>query len=316
MIVDICMLFIKNRIINVIPLGGGHINETYLIETEDGRYICQRISRDMDTAKLEHNYSLYSKACSESDLAYPALLKTDEGDFFALDPDGGSWRVYPMIEGDILNTSPISEEELREGGMGLARLHGMLSSVAEKPQANYPHLHDLKHYYDIYRRSLESTDLSEENRDRDLEELIEEKYAAMPYYMAEPRWVIHGDTKLANILFEKERVKGFIDFDTIMMGSVAEDVADCIRSACLRDGVLDERGAAHLTEGYLCAARPDMAEEVRELLPAALSKICFELGLRYYTDAVSKSEIFTEKYPGYRIVNAKNLIALQNCKVL
>lgn len=59
-----------------------------------------------------------------------------------------------------------------------------------------------------------------------------------------------------------------------------------------------------------------MAEEVRELLPAALSKICFELGLRYYTDAVSKSEIFTEKYPGYRIVNAKNLIALQNCKVL
>ncbi len=315
MVLDICRRFFKSEISNVIPLGGGHINDTYLVETEDGRYICQRISRDMDTAKLEYNYCLYSKACDEYGLAYPSLLKTYEGDFFVVDPSGDSWRVYPMIDGDIL-TPPVREEMLKVCGTGLAKLHEALWTIAEKPKANYPHLHDLNYYYDLYKKVLGSDDLCEENRDKTLEELIETRYAEMPYYMAEPKYVIHGDAKLANIIFEDGQVKGFIDFDTIMMGSVTEDVADCIRSACVKDGVIDNDGAAHLTEGYLSAAPKDMADEVRENLSAAVGKICFELGLRYYTDVLSEGTTFTEKYPGYRIDNARNLISLQNCNVL
>ena len=315
MVVDICRRFFKSEISNVIPLGGGHINDTYLVETEEGRYICQRISRDMDTAKLEYNYSIYSKACDEYGLAYPTLLKTDKGDFYAVDPSGDSWRVYPMIDGNILNP-PIGEDEFRKCGAGLARLHEALGITTVEPKANYPHLHDLNHYYDKYKKVLESSNLCEENRDKALEELIEKRFTEMPYYLAETKYVIHGDTKLANIIFEDGQVKGFIDFDTIMMGSVAEDVADCIRSTCVKDGVLDKRGAAHLTEGYLSVATAELADEVIGNISNAVAKICFELGLRYYTDALSKEKTFTEKYPGYRIENARNLVTLQICNIL
>ena len=114
------------------------------------------------------------------------------------------------------------------------------------------------------------------------------------------------------MLFREEKVVGFLDWDTVMEGSVSEEIADCIRSACIKDGKLDIRAAKALIEGYISASGTD--EMITDLVPGAFDKICFELALRYYTDAISENKHFKEKYPGYRLKRAKEL--LQNAILL
>ena len=67
------------------------------------------------------------------------------------------------------------------------------------------------------------------------------------------RTVIHGDTKLANIIFRDGKIFAFIDYDTIMTGSILDDLADCIRSCCIVNGVFDRDTAEMIVKGYICA---------------------------------------------------------------
>nr|MCR5543801.1 aminoglycoside phosphotransferase family protein [Eubacterium sp.] len=232
--------YIKDEVSTVTLLSGGHINKTYLIETDAGNYICQCINKCMDIDLLENNYRLYSEACERNAREYPKILKSEEGSYFVTDNDGDKWRMYPVIEGEVL-TNPLSEAELYECGKGLARMHEILSSVSAKPDAVYPHLHDLEFYYEKYKRLINNSGTPENEinsepedsreaepdnkRDNDLEILIDKRYMEIPYYKAQCTDVIHGDAKLANILFRAGKAVAFIDFDTVMMGSRFEDIA-------------------------------------------------------------------------------------------
>ena len=91
-----------------------------------------------------------------------------------------------------------------------------------------------------------------------------------------------------------------------MPGLPAEDVADCIRSCCLRNGAYDRDAAAILIDGYSSINNSLTSDEIQ----SAFRKICFELGLRYYTDAISKEKKFKVHYPGYRLGKAKTLLAI------
>ena len=129
-------------------------------------------------------------------------------------------------------------------------------------------------------------------------------------YDPDNSFIIHGDPKLANIIFRKGIVHAFIDFDTVMTGSIAEDLADCIRSCCIIDGVPDKESVKIMIEAYINSADKDMADIAKEKTWDAFHKICFELGLRYYIDSISDENVFTEKYPGYRQENALRLITI------
>ena len=317
--------YIKDEVRTVTLLSGGHINKTYLIETDPGNYICQCINKCMDIDLLETNYRLYSEACERNAREYPKILKSEEGSYFVTDNDGDRWRMYPAIEGEVL-TNPLSEAELYECGRGLAKMHEILSSVSAKPDAVYPHLHDLEFYYEKYKGLISDAGTSESGRNpepeygRDsepeygrnpeLEILIDKRYMEIPYYKAQCTDVIHGDAKLANILFRDGEVVAFIDFDTIMMGSCFEDVADLIRSCCISEEGFDSSAAVKIAEGYLSIATAYDSEAFIQRVKDSFNKICFELGLRYYIDALSGENIFTDKYQGYRLHNAERLIGI------
>ena len=58
-----------------------------------------------------------------------------------------------------------------------------------------------------------------------------------------------------------------------------------------------------------------MCEDIRNEMNNigdVFNKICFELGLRYYTDALDKEKYFKEKYPGYSLERAKSLFSVKN----
>ena len=306
---DIIQNFISANVLSIKPMDSGHINDTYLIDSEAGRFICQRLSRDMDTYKLEYNYNLYSKAFDKLNVPYPTMIKSSSGIYFETDEAGDKWRMYPFIEGDILK-APLSEKDVYAVGEGLAEIHKALNTIESPPNAVYPYLHDLNKYHDKYTALIQSYDHLTSNRNSKIEELITNGMEELKGYNPDNSLIVHGDPKLANIIFKEEKVHAFIDFDTVMTGSIAEDIADCIRSCCIIDGALDKNAANILIEAYSNSAEKYMTEIAKEKTWDAFHKICFELGLRYYIDSISDENVFTEKYPGYRQENALRLITI------
>jgi Putative homoserine kinase type II (protein kinase fold) len=323
MIEQICSNYIDGKILMVRPYGDGHINDTYLVETEKERYILQRVQKNMDISKLEYNYNLYSKVFDECGWLYPGWIrikydcnylspeKTNEKqtEFFCTDETGDNWRMYPFIKGEEM-TCPLTEENLYKLGQGLAEMHMIFRKIKEKPRAVYPKLHDLKGYYEEYQKLLFTGDLSEEYRNPLVEKQFETEAADFIDLSFDDMSIVHGDAKLANVIFWEGRVVGFLDFDTIMWGASAEDIADCIRSSCVtNDGKLDIVSADSLIRGY-ASVSGNSVNELKDKIRNAFNKICFELALRYYKDAISDGTTFKDKYPGYRLGRAKKLLQL------
>ena len=305
---EICGEFTDSKILSVAALGDGHINDTFLAVCGDGKYVCQRMRRGIDIAGLEHNFLLYSPVFKKHEWLYPEWVRNREGQYFYCDGDNGVYRVYPYIEGDILN-APLSGESAYACGRGLAKLHGLLKLIPGKPRAVYPYLHDLKHYHEAY-KSICAASASGAGRDSLLERTIEMRAGRIMQTEQSCRDVIHGDAKLSNLLFKGDEAAGCLDMDTVMKGSAVLELADCIRSCCISEGMIDRNGAERLTQGYLSVADGRQAEKIRQGLPLALERICFELGLRYYTDSLSPVPYFKEKYEGYRLDRARELLAV------
>lgn len=307
MITDICREFSIIDILDVTTFSGGNINDTYLIESTSGKYVLQRLQKKMDCSKLQFNYKLYSKVCESEGILYPKWLSLRDGGFFFTDKEGCDWRMYVYLEGDVLSV-PLSEEQCYACGYGLGRLHKVLSGLSEKPLAVYPHMHDMEFYYGQYVDALNGKNLCEENRDTDIEETIRTMISKITSAADAGESVIHGDAKISNILFQNGRVAGFLDWDTLMTGSVNEEIADCIRSCCVSGNTLDTAAFRALINGYRDTS--GAGEDITDKVAASFEKICFELALRYYTDAISFENHFKEKYPGYRVTRAKELIEL------
>ena len=331
----ICVYFIDSPIQSAEPIGDGHINDTYLVSTADGKYVVQRIKDTADTVKYEYNYSLYAGILASNGLKFPVWLKSKAGTYFYTDGSGCNWRMYSFIAGDII-CAPPKIEHLFYLGQGLKKLHILLQKIKDKPKPVYPHLHDLQFYRDVYYKVKSNKNLCNGFTDKAIEKIIDKDIDNMLNIKVDKTSVVHGDTKLANILFKDNKVTGFIDFDTLMNGSLIEDVADCIRSCCIDNGQLNTDKANELVKGYL-----DACDELNDLklnnkqdlhnpydvsdnqnlndiikndikqLPDVFNKICFELGLRYYTDAISKNKCFKEKYPGYHLERARSLFKVK-----
>ena len=304
---EICRMFQLSEAVSVKRLGDGHINDSYYVRTKDGTYICQCMNSTMDTGRLEYNYALYSGVFSEENLLYPVWMKDLSGRYFHKDKNGMTWRMYEFIDGDIL-TTPLTADELLACGQGLAHIHHILQRLPDIPHAVYPHLHDLAYYHKRYMDLLGSGNLLYEERDFETEEKINSGIEEMLATDLDGSFIVHGDAKLSNMVFRDGKVIAFVDLDTIMQGSLLEDIADCIRSCCIIDGSLNRKAAGILIDGYMSKAEGIISEEEIGGWPVALRKICFELGLRYYTDSISKDKIFKEKYPGYLLTRARQLL--------
>lgn len=314
----ICLEFTDEKVLSVVPLEEGHINDTYIVKTQDKKYVLQCVQRSMDAAKLKYNYDLYSVSCDRKNWLYPKFIKTYEGSYFHKDDKENDWRMYEYIEADVLN-APLYKDELFACGEGLAEMHDILNSVSGKPEAVYPHFHNLDYYYKRYCESIKEIESAPSKdyilyRDESIEKEIERKAERFLKLKFEESYIIHGDPKISNFLFRNGRVAGFLDFDTVMCGSIFEDIADCIRSCCVSGNKFDKNSADTLIEGYekgLSVSRININCDMKRINDA-FEKICFELALRYYTDVISKEKIFKEKYPGYLLERAKNLNEISN----
>ena len=92
---------LNGSVISVNPYGEGHINRTFLVETDKKRYILQKINTALftDLDKLMHNIVSVTAFLGKKNKGGVNLtvVKTKDGKNY-LSTDDGAYRVYEFIE--------------------------------------------------------------------------------------------------------------------------------------------------------------------------------------------------------------------------
>ncbi len=313
---DILKEYTDEHIDNICDLTGGHINYSLLVTAGRDRYVLQCLNPDIfadHLSDLESNYILYRTACEQSAEEFgeklaewycPEWVLDRNGQFFHTDEEGRIFRLYRYIEGDKAVSGPGAD--VYELGIGL----GKMTRILEKCDKNritavFPHLHDLDYYYNRFLAVKDPVT----DREPLLDKIITENIDEIRKTVLPAKEVIHGDAKLGNMIFRNGKVVGLVDLDTLMYGSVYDDIADCMRSCCMsRDYVLISDRADMLLRGLQEGADITFTTEENSLILNNLKKNCFILGLRYYTDHLKGNKYFTEAHPGDNIERSYRLL--------
>ena len=136
-----------------------------------------------------------------------------------------------------------------------------------------------------------------------------------------PTRVTHNDTKINNVLFDKETLKPLcvIDLDTVMPGLLLYDFADAVRFACNfeeedshrfeRVGLDVEKFTA-FAKGFLSKVHKSITESEIENLPLACFCITIELASRFLDDYLLGDCYFKINYPMHNLVRCKSQLML------
>ena len=127
-----------------------------------------------------------------------------------------------------------------------------------------------------------------------------------------PTRVTHNDTKINNILFDRQgEVLCAIDLDTVMASTSLNDFGDAIRSYA-NTGDEDDRDLSRVglslemfrayTEGYLSQRAKQLTDSEIDHLAFSARYITFEQVLRFLMDYIDGDTYYKIKYPGHNLV--------------
>ncbi len=312
--------------------GCGHINGTFLVETDGGkRYLLQRINHNTfrDVAGLMENIvsvTEHLRAKSDDPRATMTIVPTRTGESYTC-VDGQYWRVLNFVEGTVCLQLPETDADFYESAVGFGRFQQLLLDFpAEKLHETIPNFHNTP---DRYRIFLETLARDPMHRAAQVQKEIEfvlahqQEMATIQNALDTgvlPLRVTHNDTKLNNVLLDARTRTALcvIDLDTVMPGSSLYDFGDSIRfgaaTAAEDEKDLDKMEMSldrfrAFTRGYIRAC-PDLTAKEIELLPMGAKTMTMECGVRFLTDYLDGDHYFAVSRDGQNLDRARTQFKL------
>ena len=320
------------------PYGMGHINDTFAVTMQlanggTRRYILQRMNNNIFKnieglmGNLEkvtsHLKAVVSKRGGDVDKEILQIVKTKNDKAFFVDDEGAYWRAYTLIENTI--GYAIAEDDAMFEDAGLA-FGTFIRDLSDFPAAELfeviPNFHNTVSRFADFKKAVA---VNYKNRCESVKDEIDfvlsrEKYCNKVVDMLNagklPLRVTHNDTKLNNVLMDKDtnRAVCVIDLDTIMPGSLLYDFGDAIRSGC-NTGLEDEPDLSKVafdinlferfTKGFLEGLGDNITAEERDLLPFSAILMTYECGMRFLGDYLSGDTYFKIQYDDHNLVRAR-----------
>ena len=276
------------EVVGAARFGQGHINDTFCVYTQTAEGDCVRyILQRMSAAAFKHPDQLmqnivgvtdYLRDLIEKDGGDAAretmtVLRTKNGAAYFTDSEGGAWRVYPFVE----NTLCLQKAETPELFYASAKAFGNFQRMLK----DYP-----------------ADTLFVKAHAADCSVALEALRAGRL-----PLRVTHNDTKLNNILIDKDTGEGIcvIDLDTVMPGLSINDFGDSIRFGA-NHSAEDERDLSKVnfdlplfdiyTKGFLEGAAGTLTDAEKEYLPWGAKLMTLECGIRFLTDYLEGDTYF------------------------
>jgi len=320
------------------PIGAGHINKTYMVETSEEKYTLQLINTAIfkdPTGLMQNIYNvtefLKKKIISRGgDVKRETLsvVKTHDDCLFYKDSFNRYWRSYIFIDDVITYQEPKNLKVTYYSGYAFGDFLNMLSDYDMNTlNETIKDFHNTVKRYKDFCKSV-NDDIA--NRASFIEKEIEfinkhsEDYNIILNYINEnkiPLRVTHNDTKLNNLLFDKKSDKPIciLDLDTVMPGSLLYDYGDALRisgsSAAEDEEDLDKvhfvmNNFISFTEGFLLATKDSINELELSLLPFSIKLITLEIGMRFLTDYLNNDVYFAVHKKDHNLFRAKTQFKL------
>jgi Phosphotransferase enzyme family len=326
---------IDGSFVDARALSRGHIHDTFvsrwLVDGNQRQFIHQRMNNDVfpDLDLLMSNIHRVSDHMvtrlgenGADGFEILRLVPTRNGNPYAT-TDSGAWRTYVFIENtasfDRCQSPEQAFEAARAFGWFQAQLHDL--PVAELGETLVDFFSS-PHRYRQFDAALQTCDTGRQAAAADTiqfavnrQEMV--NVIAQKLESAEiPARVIHGDTKLNNILFDLDtgKAKGIVDLDTCMAGYSLYDFGDLVRFTAATSAE-DETDASlvgtdvelyeALSEGYLSTAGEFLTEAEVALMPFAARLVTFTVGLRFLADFLAGDHYFKVERPHHNLDRAR-----------
>ncbi|MBO4670792.1 MAG: aminoglycoside phosphotransferase family protein [Bacteroidales bacterium] len=330
---------IEGNITGIKPLGNGLINDTLLVSTDGpDNYVLQRINTSIfkDVALLQHNIEcvtrhirkqLEAEGAKDIDrrvlrfLPCPATGKT------WWEENGEAWRVSVLIP-DSYTHETVDPAHSRIAGLAFGEFQARLSDLPDTLGETIPDFHNMelraRQLHDAVARDAMGRMAIPEVRAlvRGIEEHEEEMCKAERLHREGllPKRICHCDTKVNNILFDKDgNVLCVIDLDTVMPSFVFSDFGDFLRTAA--NTVAEDSPEIEKVDfrmdifnafagGYLESAGGFLTKVERDNLPYAACLFPFMQAVRFLTDYINGDTYYKIRYPEHNLVRTRNQWAL------
>lgn len=322
--------------------GKGHINDTFCVvcKTPEGgtvRFILQRLSQAAfpHPEEVMENFVGITSYLRREILAEGgdplretlSLVKTGDGADFVTDADGRAWRLMPFIENADCYQSA-TPELFAASGRAIGRFQYMLRDYpARTLHETIPHFHDTESRFEQFLAALEADKMNRaEGVSPEIQFILRRKADCGVALRALregklPLRVTHNDTKLNNILIDRDTHEGIciIDLDTTMPGLAINDFGDSIRfgaNHCMEDEQdltkvnFDISLYEAFTRGFLEGARGSLTSAELEYLPWGARLMTLECGIRFLTDYLDGDHYFHVSHPRQNLDRARTQLKL------
>ena len=326
------------------PFGEGHINETYAVYMPgpDGKevplYVLQRININvfknpdqvMDNifGVTEYLRNIIRQEGGDLDRETLSYIKTKDGESYFEDDNGQPWRCLHDVPNSVCYQQVERPEQFYQSALSFGHFLKQLGECpAESLYETIPQFHDTRKRF---RDFVEAERKDVKNRARVCRSEIDfvlarEKDCGTLMEQLEdgvlPLRVTHNDTKLNNILFDKDTEEGLciIDLDTIMPGLAANDFGDSIRfGASTAEEDEQDLEKVHFdidlyeiyVKGYLEMAKEVLTPAEIESLPWGARLMTLECGMRFLADFLQGDVYFKTAYPEHNLVRARTQFRL------
>lgn len=322
--------------------GKGHINDTFCVvcKTPEGgtaRFILQRLSQAAfpHPEEVMENFVGITSYLRREILAEGgdplretlSLVKTGDGADFVTDAEGRAWRLMPFIENAECYQSA-TPELFAASGRAFGRFQYMLRDYpARTLHETIPHFHDTESRFEQFLAALEADKMNRaEGVSPEIQFILRRKADCGVALRALregklPLRVTHNDTKLNNILIDRDTREGIciIDLDTTMPGLAINDFGDSIRfgaNHCMEDEQdltkvnFDISLYEVFTRGFLEGARGSLTPAELEYLPWGARLMTLECGIRFLTDYLDGDHYFHVSHPRQNLDRARTQLKL------
>lgn len=331
------------QLVGAVRYGSGHINDTFVVHTQPGedpcrRFILQRISSaafkhpDEVMANIVGVTSFLGEKIKEAG-GNPAretmsVWATKSGENFYTDSEGGAWRVYPFVEDTICLQKAETPELFAASARAFGKFQRMLKDYpADTLYETIPKFHDTEDRLAKLKAAVAADVMGRVKEVGPELKFVQEREADCSVALSAlrdgrlPLRVTHNDTKLNNILIDRESGEGIcvIDLDTVMPGLAINDFGDSIRFGA-STAAEDEKDLSRVTmslelfetytEGFLSACGARLTQAEIDTLPLGAKLMTLECGSRFLADYLNGDIYFHVSREGHNLDRARTQMKL------
>ena len=337
---------IDGRIDQIKALGPGFINDTMIVSTIAGtsgkaqKYILQRKNHIVfpDVPGMMRNIELVTshikkKVAAEGGDPMREVLTivrrredslTDKekelpaSDLYYKDDRGNFWAMCIFIEGSVTYEKADTPALCFKGGQGIGRFQAYLADFTTPLTETIKGFHNIRWRFQQWDEALKRDAAGRVASLADEISWIESRKKQMLDFWSLiedgtiPTRVTHNDTKISNILFDRNGdVLCVIDLDTCMSSTSLNDFGDAIRSYT-NTGAEDDRDLSKVgislemfkayTQGYLSERKATLCNSELDYLAFSARYITFEQVLRFLMDYIDGDVYYKIKSPDQNLV--------------